>query len=366
MKRKHPIGTARGRRTRRWKKASFKASSHKSGPAPSAGGGGREDLSAFTVVRPVAGRRPESGMGRGADALSSHLTPKPRSSSKLATRTGSRAKASPKKGPVALLFTRMKSKDAKPEVDPRITERAQKVREKEERKAFKRAVWMLLVMSVAGIGMWLVYSPYLAVREVVVTGEVSSSAAQQIEGAGVTAGVPMISIDTELLQKAVLSDPWVAEVEVEKEWPNTIRVTVEERYPVAWGLTGKGWRALSLDGVELDVGPEQLMPHITGLAGAVLDLSHPPVAAALAFLESLRPDLRVGTVIEVHGSQLTAVVAGRIVRLGRATDLEDKAHVLGVLVDRHTDPGSVINLFSALRPAVYREASDNFPSSPSS
>ena len=183
----------------------------------------------------------------------------------------------------------------------------------------------------------------------------ASAVSERVVAGGLIEGAPMFSVDTESLREVVLSDPWVGSVEVNKEWPNTVSVAVEERYPVAWVLSSEGWRALSLDGVALAVDPEQVMPHITGLAGAVLDPDHPSIGPALEFVEHLRPDLRLGTVIEIHGQQVTAEVAKRIVRLGRPSDLDEKANVLVVLVDDYTDPGSVINLFSPLRPAVYRD-----------
>lgn len=250
---------------------------------------------------------------------------------------------------------RQKGQHNEPELDPRIAERARRVREKEENLACKRAVWLLAVMTAVGVGIWFLHSPYLAVQKVVVTGEVASAVSERIVAGGLIEGAPMFSVDTESIREVVLSDPWVASVEVDKEWPNTVSVTVEERSPVAWVLSSEGWRALSLDGVALAVDSEQVMPRITGLAGAVLDLAHPSIGPALEFVEHLRPDLRLGTVIEIHGQQVTAEVAKRIVRLGRPSDLDDKANVLVVLVDDHTDPGSVINLFSPLRPAVYRD-----------
>ena len=245
------------------------------------------------------------------------------------------------------------------EVDPRIAERARQVREKEEHKAVQRAVWLLAIMAVVGIGVWLAHSPYLAVRNVVVTGQVSSSVAEYLQGREVIEGVPMMSVDEDALRQGLLSDPWVEEVEIQKEWPGTIRIDLKERHPVAWVLTGKGWNAVSADVVVLDVDAETPMPHVTGLASAPLDLSHPDVEKALTFLEHLRSDLQISTALEIHGPQVTAEVAGRIVRLGRATDLEEKAAVLGVLIDQHTDPGSVINLFSPLRPAVYKGIDTN-------
>lgn len=256
----------------------------------------------------------------------------------------------------ALSFRRRKGESVAAAPDPRMADRALKVREKEESKAFRRAIWLLGAMTLVGIGIWLLHSPYLAVREVLVTGEVSSTASERVASGGLREGVPMFSVETETVREAVLSDPWVAAVEVRKEWPRTVSIAVVERYPVAWALTGEGWRALSTDGVALDVDPERVMPRITGLAGAPLDLSHPSIEPALGFAEHLRPDLRRGAVIEIHGRQVTAEVAKRVVRLGRPADLEDKANVLVVLVDEYTDPGSVINLFSPLRPAVYRDA----------
>ncbi len=248
-----------------------------------------------------------------------------------------------------------KRKSNEAALDPRIAERARRVREKEESQAVKRAVWLLSVMTVVGVVVWLLHSPYLAVKEVSVSGEVASTASQRVVNSGLIEGAPMFSVDTETVREVVLSDPWVAAVEVRKEWPNTVSVAVEERYPVAWVLTGDGWRALSLDGEALDVDPEQVMPRITGLAGATLDLAHPSIGPALDFVEHLRPDLRLGAVIEIHGQQVTAQVANRVVRLGRPADLDEKANVLVVLVDDYTDPGSVINLFSPLRPAIYRD-----------
>ena len=239
-------------------------------------------------------------------------------------------------------------------VDPRIAERARRIREKEERTAFKRAVWLLGVMTAVGIGIWVAHSPYLTVERVVISGQASSSALQHIEDAGVRQGVPMIRIDEDALRQAVLSDPWVAAVEIAREWPDTVRIEIRERYPVAWALTATGWTAVSLDGVALEVDTEELLPHVTGLAGVPLELSNPGLGPTLEFIDHLRSDLRVGTKVEIHGSQFTAEVAGRIARLGRAIHLEEKANVLGVLIDHHTDPGSVINLFSPARPAVYR------------
>ncbi len=293
------------------------------------------------VKRPVAGHGGHPGVGSTSPGTRS---PGQRGRERRRRKTGA----------LSFLFKMRKRESTGTVVDPRMAERVQEVRETEEKRAFKHAIWLLSVMAVAGLGVWLAHSPYLTVQELTVEGQSRSQALQQIERAGLFRGTPMVSIDVESLRNAVLADPWVDEVTVRREWPNTVVVSITERHPVAWVLTGEGWQATAADGVILKVDPEELMPHISGLAGSVLEHSDPAVGPALTFAERLRSDLRVGALIEIHGRQITAQVAGRIVRLGRATDLDRKADVLGVLVDFHSDPGNVINLFSALRPAIYK------------
>ena len=294
-----------------------------SSPSPG-GSGGNGTIGASTGPRPFGGRRKKT-------------VPRPR-----------------KKRSVSFFRREVKPDPREAEVDPRLAERARQVRDRQERKAFKRALVLLLVGTLVGVGVWLTYSPYLAVRRLEVTGVVSSSVPGLLRRASVVEGAAMFSIDSQSLERTLSADPWVKDVEVDKRWPYTLRVTVEERTPVAWVLTAEGWRARSSDGVELEVDSEQVLPLVTGLTGAVLEDDHPSLESVLGFVDHLRSDLLLGTVVEIHGAQVTANVARRVVRLGKPTDLEEKANVLGVLIDHHTDPGSVINLFSAQRPAVYR------------
>lgn len=275
-------------------------------------------------------------------------------SPKSEKKTGAKARSSGGRRRFSVRFGKKRTDTPQSQIDPRIAERARRVRDTEERKAFKRAILLLLVMTLVGVGAWLAYSPYLAMRRLVVTGVVSSSVVDQLEKMGVAEGIPMMRVDAQVLAETLLSDPWVQDVEVDKLWPHTVRVMVEERYPVAWVLTEAGWRALSGDGAALEVSPDQVMPHVTGLAEAQLSISHPSLEPALEFLQHLRSDLLPETAIEIHGEQVTATVARRVVRLGRADNLEEKARVLEVLIDGHADPGTVINLFSPQRPAIYR------------
>lgn len=323
-------------------------------PNPERGGSGRDAEGLSDLTRHQSSTADRGVSTRGSRDGKSGSVLRMKNSKPRPDRDSTVQKSEKNNRLAAFLLKRKEQRGSGTTVDPRIAERAQKVREKEERKAFKRAIWLLGAMAAVGIGIWVIYSPYLAVRTVEVTGQVFSTASRHIRNAGISEGAPMLWIDEESLRQGLLADPWVEAVEIEKEWPGAVRIVIEERFPLAWVRTVKGWRALSVDGVELDVDSEQPMPHITGLAGAALDLSELSVAPALTFLDHLRPDLRMATMVEIHGAQVTAEVAGRVARLGRATAMGEKASVLGVLIDDHTDPGSVINLFSPLRPAVYR------------
>ena len=370
MKGRDPKTPGKRARVRRWKKRSARSSKQAEEVTvripvrdDNGMGEGRSPVAPGWSGGPGGGsghfnRRTRSPLQASSDPSASVGKDRPTGAGRKArrpTKPGSKAGLGKLKKKSPSLFKRKKKKTGTDDtVDPRIAERARRIREKEERRAFKGAMWLLGVMTAVGIGVWVAHSPYLTVERVVIDGLHASSALQRIEDAGIRQGVPMITIDEDSLRQAVLSDPWVAEVEVAREWPHTVRIEIRERYPVAWALTAKGWRAVSLDAVELDVETEELLPHVSGLAGVPLELSNPGLGPALEFLDHLRADLRIGTKVEIHGSQVTAEVAGRIARLGRTTQLEEKAGVLGVLIDHHTDPGSVINLFSPFRPAVYR------------
>lgn len=88
---------------------------------------------------------------------------------------------------------------------------------------------------------------YFQLSDVSVTGLAHIERAALLERARLRAGRNIFDIDTERVQAAIATHPWVREVEVERRLPNQIRVHLVEYTPVAV-LVGERYRLVSEDG----------------------------------------------------------------------------------------------------------------------
>ncbi|HZD22117.1 MAG TPA: FtsQ-type POTRA domain-containing protein, partial [Acidimicrobiia bacterium] len=136
-------------------------------------------------------------------------------------------------------------------IDPRLAERRQTVAEDRAKRNVGRLLKFLVAVVVVGSVVWLALSPWLSVSRVETTGIDVSSGHAILAGNGVVAGTPMIMVDAGVVEEALLEDPWIAEAEVVKDWPDRVAVNVVERSPVAWTRTKGGWTRRAIDGVAL-------------------------------------------------------------------------------------------------------------------
>lgn len=72
---------------------------------------------------------------------------------------------------------------------------------------------------------------------------------------GLVPGTPLTDLDREAAAAAVADLPWVARASVEREWPATVRIEVEERVAVAAVPEPSGVALVAADGRVLEVGP---------------------------------------------------------------------------------------------------------------
>jgi cell division protein FtsQ len=240
-------------------------------------------------------------------------------------------------------------------VDPRLMERRKTVAEDNAKKNMGRLLKFLSLVVVIGGLVWVVFSPWLSVKQVVAAGIETSTANSVLAESRVRAGTPMILIDTSRVESLLLGDPWVAEATVRLDWPDTVIVDVVERAPAAWVRTGSGWTRRASDGVALpsetepdDVMARVEMPEISDdEAGSSIEL-----LGALEFVTALPEELHTGTVVTASDNELWATVSGYEVRLGRSDEMTAKALSLATLLNENIPEDSTLNLIAPTNPAV--------------
>lgn len=240
-------------------------------------------------------------------------------------------------------------------IDPRLVERRVEVAEDRARRNIRRLLRFLLVVAVLGALVWLFLSPTLSARSVEISGVGASDARQILADHAVVPGRPLVLIRPDTVQTALLMDPWVKDAVVDVDWPNSVTVTITERTPIAWVETSEGWTRRAVDAVVLpgpDV-PDDSMGQIRLASyNDTTVLEAPELSAALRFLDEMPVALSSGAVVEIKEAELWAVVGGFQVRLGRPTEMEEKALSLAALLGQDLPVGSVINMIAPVNPAV--------------
>jgi cell division protein FtsQ len=241
-------------------------------------------------------------------------------------------------------------------MDPRIAERRGEV---SEDRARRRLRWLLrflvIALLIAGVA-WLLRSPLLSIREIVATGGVHSDPTAIAADAGVTVGVPTIAVRTGIVREALLEDPWIADAAVFVAWSGRIEIDVQERVSAVTVETTEGWLVVAGDGTVLEVTAEDpgLAQVVIALPDGVVPgtrIDHPAMRGALAFAAAFPSD--DDPLVVVAGDDgLWARFRGHDVRLGRPTEMEQKALALAALLDSGIADGAHIDLISPRRPAM--------------
>jgi cell division protein FtsQ len=227
------------------------------------------------------------------------------------------------------------------------------------RRRVGRAVpWTLAAVAVAlaVLAGWLGWaSPVLAVEEVRIRGTSLLTEADVREQAAVPQLTPLLRISTEEVAARVAALPPVAEVEVRRQWPDTIVIEVVERTPVAVVLYGSESQLVDATGVVFfPVSSPSAVPATAsggpGSSGRLPVLAVPSAGpdgstgpddaatrAALAVLAALTPELRAVldtlTVAGPAGIEL-ATRSGRTIVWGDENASEEKARVATALLGR--------------------------------
>jgi cell division protein FtsQ len=200
-------------------------------------------------------------------------------------------------------------------------------------------------------------SPWMSVRQIEIVGAVKADVAGRLSAAGVGEGAIMIWLRPGRIEKAVLADPWVLDVRVERVFPDHLVVEVLERTPSASILGSGSWMLVSGDGAVLET-TDAALP---GLLQVEIGLSdHEPGECpqdetwieVVELSKALGPDVAGRSRLVLRQGDLWIETGGSEARLGRAVDLAEKGRALAVLLEQGLPEGSVIDLIAPERPAV--------------
>jgi cell division protein FtsQ len=128
---------------------------------------------------------------------------------------------------------------------------------------------------------WLAKRMGYAAGDIEITGLTYHSAQDVLQSIGVKPGASLIGFKASEAQETLEASSWVQSAEVQRTYPNRLRIEVTERVPFALWLQKSGYSVIDRDGVELagtDLARLKHLPLVTGL-GANLEAA--PLMAAL-------------------------------------------------------------------------------------
>jgi cell division protein FtsQ len=229
-------------------------------------------------------------------------------------------------------------------IDPRIRARRIEV----QRDAGRRRLHRLTVAGVvAGVLLLVVasaFTPVADVDRIEVEGMFRTSSDAIVEAGGVERGDPTLLVDTGAAAAAIGELPWIADVDVQRSFPGTIRYVVHEREPLAVAGTPDGRAAvvdregrvvevaegeaaaLGLPVLEGVVGPTEVGARLGAAAEPVLRVARDVPGGLVASVAAVRTG--------DDGVELALVPTGTA-HLGEADDLDGAfvalASVLGAV-----------------------------------
>ncbi|MXY35689.1 MAG: FtsQ-type POTRA domain-containing protein [Dehalococcoidia bacterium] len=163
-------------------------------------------------------------------------------------------------------------------------------------RSWMRARWLpitaaVLFLGVVGAGAWAWHSPTLQVREVEVDGAMATRESEILEQVDFW-GERMFTADLDGAADAIAALPLVASVEITREWPGTVHITVREREP--WG----SWEQAGLR-------------YTIDREGYVLGHGAPP-ADSTTIVSNESYSLRAGDRVDYHAVDATAAIKEQI------------------------------------------------------
>ena len=265
-----------------------------------------------------------------------------------------------------------------PAIDPRIAARRAEVEAEtaagasRHRRRLASAVIALVVL--VGAGGLVLLSPLAGVRTIVVLGAGRTDPADVRAATGLQPGSPLVRVDEGAVAARVAALPWVRRARLQRRWPSTVVVRIDERRPAAVAPCQASGEACLIDAegrllaaASDDPVGAAALPGLVGVpGGGNLGETLPAavlasLAVAVALPDGLRP---LVLAIRTEGSEVSLDLRapGRrdsppVVRLGPGDRIPDKLTAAATVLARTSVNGvAVLDVRVPESPAVTRLA----------
>ncbi len=254
---------------------------------------------------------------------------------------------------------------------------------KKNRSTAFKAIVAVIVVVVLGVGTYagLYFSSAFAIEEVKVTGADHLTNEEMAVLAAVPQGTTLLNVDAAAIENSVVRDSWVADVKVNRLFPNTLEIVVTERKVAAvvevvadnakttqmWAIASDGMWLMEIPAQDSELG-QSISPQIYTDAASVLHIKNVPfgltpevgtyctddnVNNALAILDGLSTDLadQVKAVSATDAaSTLLTLENGIEIAFGTAEDIRDKERICLKIMEEHPGKVAYINVRVVDRP----------------
>jgi cell division protein FtsQ len=218
-----------------------------------------------------------------------------------------------------------------------------------------RGLKLLLISVLAsvvmvGLGLVLYFTPVMSARTIEVTGIDMVTRDEVLDAAEVAPGTPLLQIDTGDVADRVATIRRVASTRVQRQYPSTLRIAVEERIPVVVKDFPDGPHLFDSDGVDFATAPPP--PTLPYLDVEDPGPNDPATKAAVGVMTALAPEVaeQVSRVAAPSVASITLTLTdGRVVVWGGDDRTAEKAQKLAALLTR---PGQTYDVSSPDLPTV--------------
>jgi len=227
--------------------------------------------------------------------------------------------------------------------------------------------WVLILvflLSCSVSGYFFAVSDFFSVSRVLVYGNIQVDGQRIVELSGIEQGRNIFSVDLDETAQWLCIEPRVRSAEVRRGLPGTIRITIQERQPVAMMNVGRALITVDGDGRVLDrylVVTELSLPLISGvetpeggmMPGGFIDGAGMDVA--LHILATLPEEAEgIGEINVVNAQDIRLyTVSGIEIRLGDGEDFANKYLIYSnIIKDNAAGNGAPLQYIDVRIPAV--------------